>query len=121
MGFAFIREGDTTSHGGRVLASDLTNTAHGKALALLGDMVSCPRCGGIFPIVKVKTELHVTFNDRPVASDGDRTACGATLIASQTTATACPTTGAGNPIGNGRSVLQQHANADQHGPQRGRF
>ncbi|MCL4650382.1 PAAR domain-containing protein [Burkholderia multivorans] len=121
MGFAFIREGDTTSHGGRVLACDPPNTVDGKALALLGDMVSCPRCGGVFPIVKVKTDLHMTFNGRPVASDGDMTACGATLIASQSSATASPTAGAGNPIGGGRSVVAEHAGAVQPGPHRGRF
>ncbi|KWE02689.1 PAAR domain-containing protein [Burkholderia ubonensis] len=121
MGFAFIREGDTTSHGGRVLACDPTNTVDGKALALLGDMVSCPRCGGVFPIVKVKTDLHMTFNGRPVASDGDMTACGATLIATQSSATASPTGGVGNPIGGGRSVVAQQASADQTGPHRGRF
>ncbi|MCA8036724.1 PAAR domain-containing protein [Burkholderia arboris] len=121
MGFAFIREGDTTTHGGRVLACDPTNTVDGKALALLGDMVSCPRCGGVFPIVKVKTDLHMTFNGRPVASDGDMTACGATLIASQSNATASPTAGAGHPIGGGRSVMAQQASADQFGPYRGRF
>ncbi|RAF00620.1 PAAR domain-containing protein [Burkholderia multivorans] len=116
MGFAFIREGDTTSHGGRVLACDPTNTVEGKPLALLGDMVSCPRCGGVYPIVKVKTELHMTFNGRPVASDGDMTACGATLIASQGAATASPTSGAGAPVGDGKSVLAQN-----NGSNRGRF
>lgn len=116
MGFAFIREGDTTSHGGRVLSCDPTNTVEGKPLALLGDMVSCPRCGGVYPIVKVKTELHMTFNGRPVASDGDMTACGATLIASQGTATASPASGAGAPLGDGKSVLAQN-----NGPNRGRF
>ncbi|WP_261533899.1 PAAR domain-containing protein [Burkholderia multivorans] len=120
MGFAFIREGDTTSHGGRVLACDPTNTVEGKPLALLGDMVSCPRCGGVFPIVKVKTELHMTFNGRPVASDGDMTACGATLIASQSTATASPTAGAGGSIGVGKSVLAQNV-AQDDGAYRGRF
>ncbi|MCA8372533.1 PAAR domain-containing protein [Burkholderia multivorans] len=120
MGFAFIREGDTTSHGGRVLACDPTNTVEGKPLALLGDMVSCPRCGGVFPIVKVKTELHMTFNGRPVASDGDMTACGATLIASQSTATASPTAGAGGSIGAGKSVLAQNV-AQDDGAYRGRF
>lgn len=120
MGFAFIREGDTTSHGGRVLACDPTNTVDGKALALLGNMVSCPRCGGIFPIVNVKTELHMTFNGRPVASDGDITACGATLIASQNTATASPTSGLGGSVGNGKSVVSQ---SEMQGgtPYRGRF
>ncbi|MGS1021616.1 PAAR domain-containing protein [Burkholderia glumae] len=121
MGFAFIREGDTTSHGGRVLACDPANNVGGKPLALLGDMVSCPRCGGVFPIVKIKTDLHMTFNGRPVASDGDMTACGATLIATQSSATASPTGGTGNPIGGGRSVVAQQASADQSGPHRGRF
>ncbi|KVP00029.1 hypothetical protein WL21_11695 [Burkholderia ubonensis] len=116
MGFAFIREGDTTSHGGRVLACDPTNTVDGKALALLGDMVSCPRCGGVYPIVKIKSNLNMTFNGRPVASDGDMTACGATLIASQGTATASPTSGAGAPVGGGKSVVAQN-----DGTYRGRF
>lgn len=116
MGFAFIRDGDTTSHGGRVIASDMTNTVDGKALALLGDMVSCPRCGGLYPIVNIKADLHMTFNGRPVASDGDITACGATLIASQSTATASPTSGAGAPVGGSKSVLAQN-----DGPNRGRF
>ncbi|WP_320534690.1 PAAR domain-containing protein [Robbsia andropogonis] len=116
MGFAFIREGDTTSHGGRVLACDPSNTVDGKALALLGTMVACPRCGGIFPIVKVKRELNMTFGGVPVASDGDMTACGATLIASQNTATASPTSGAGAPVGGGKSVIAQ-----RDGAYRGRF
>lgn len=116
MGFAFIRDGDTTSHGGRVIASDLTNIVDGKALALLGDMVSCPRCGGLYPIVKVKADLHMKFHDRPVVSDGDMTACGATLIASQDAATATPTSSSGAPIGGGKSVVAQN-----DGPNRGRF
>ncbi len=79
MGFAFIREGGTTSHGGRVLACAPENKSDGVPLALLGDKVSCPKCGGVYPIVGVKN-LGVTFYGRPVASEGDTTACGATLI-----------------------------------------
>ncbi|KVU89109.1 PAAR domain-containing protein [Burkholderia ubonensis] len=116
MGFSFIREGDTTSHGGRVLACDPTNTVDGRPLALLGTMVSCPKCGGIFPIVNVKRELNMTFGGVPVATDGDMTACGAALIASQNTATASPTSGAGGPVGGGKSVVAQN-----DGPNRGRF
>ncbi|MDR8106963.1 PAAR domain-containing protein [Burkholderia cenocepacia] len=116
MGFAFIRDGDTTSHGGRVIASDMTNTVDGKALALLGDMVSCPRCGGLYPIVKIKAGLNMTFHGRPVVSEGDITACGATLIASQSTATASPTSGVGAPVGAGKSVIAQ-----KEGAYRGRF
>ncbi|WP_143274919.1 PAAR domain-containing protein, partial [Burkholderia pseudomallei] len=70
MGFAFICEGDTTTHGGRVVGCNVANTVHGRAIALLGDMVTCPRCGGIYPIVSVKRELNMTFGDRPIATDG---------------------------------------------------
>jgi len=120
MSFAFIREGDATSHGGTVLACDPANISDGKALALLGDMVSCPRCGGIFPIVKVKTELNVQFDGRPVASEGDMTACGATLLASSSGTAASPAAGAGSSVGGGHSVVSNWA-SDSEGTHRGRF
>ncbi|AJY07855.1 TPA: PAAR domain-containing protein [Burkholderia vietnamiensis] len=82
MTYAFIREGDTTSHGGRVLACRSTNMMFGKAVALLGDMVACPKCGGVYLIVDVKVR-SMTFDGRPVATEGDKTACGASLIGSQ--------------------------------------
>ncbi|MBN3846981.1 MULTISPECIES: PAAR domain-containing protein [Burkholderiaceae] len=119
MGFAFIREGDTTSHGGKVLACTSTNIVHGKPLALLGDMVSCPKCGGVFPIVTVKP-LGMTFGGRPVASEGDKTACGASLIATQAVATAAPTGGQGGAAGAGRNIMPETA-TNQDGTHRGRF
>jgi uncharacterized Zn-binding protein involved in type VI secretion len=115
MGFSFIREGDTTSHDGKVLSCTSTNMVHGKPLALLGDMVSCPKCGGVYPIVDVKN-LGMTFGGRAVVSEGDKTACGALLIASQSIATALPT--AGGSVGNGMSVMAQ-SSADTRF--RGRF
>ncbi|MCM2549403.1 PAAR domain-containing protein [Burkholderia glumae] len=122
MAFAFIREGDTTMHGGRVLTYDPTHTVDGKPLALVGDMAACPRCGGVFPTVKVRTELNMTFGGRAVACEGDMTACEATLIAFQGTATASPTSGpsgnAASSIGAGLSVLSQPASG---GSKRGRF
>nr|WP_183708385.1 PAAR domain-containing protein [Paraburkholderia tropica] len=42
-----MREGNTTSHGGKVLACNVSHIIHGKPLALIGNMVSCPRCGGV--------------------------------------------------------------------------
>lgn len=119
MGFAFIREGDATSHGGRVLACSPENKSDGVPLALLGDKVSCPKCGGVYPIVGVKN-LGVTFDGRPVASEGDTTACGATLIASQNATTASPTSGPGASVGAGKSVLA-HLSERDAGPYRGRF
>lgn len=47
MSWAFIREGDTTDHGGRGLACTSNNVVVGKPLAAEGDMVSCPKCGGV--------------------------------------------------------------------------
>jgi len=117
MGFAFIREGDTTSHGGRVLACSPENKSDGVAIALLGDKVSCPKCGGIYPIVGVKN-LGVTFDGRPVASEGDTTACGATLIGSQNNTTAEPTSGPGGAVGGGKSVVSE---TNLQTPYRGRF
>jgi uncharacterized Zn-binding protein involved in type VI secretion len=117
MGFAFIREGDSTSHGGRVLACSPENADDGRPIALLGDKVSCPKCAGIYPIVGVKN-LGVTFGGRPVASDGDTTACGATLIASQNNTTAEPASGTGESVGGGRSVVSQ---LNDEMPHRGRF
>lgn len=117
MGFPFIREGDSTSHDGRVLACTSTNVVHGKPLALVGDMVSCPRCRGVYPIVNVKN-LGMTFGGRAVASEGDKTACGATLIASQAVATASPTSGAS--VGGSKSIVAEQASPDG-GSYRGRF
>lgn len=123
MGFAFIREGDTTTHGGWVLAGTSTFIAYGKAIALLGDMVSCPRCDGIFPIVRVK-QRNMELGERPVATEGDKTACGATLIASQGTATVMPTAGAfsgasASSVGGG--VIPLPVGSIRGGLQRGRF
>lgn len=119
MSSSFIREGDTTSHGGRVLACTSTNIVFGKPLALEGDMVSCPKCGGVYPIVGVRVR-SMTFGGRAVATNGDKTACGATLIASQGQATVEPTFGAGGSVGAGKSVLAQTA-AQDDGAYRGRF
>ncbi|MBN3730339.1 PAAR domain-containing protein [Burkholderia sp. Tr-20390] len=118
MSSSFIREGDTTSHGGRVLACTSTNVVFGKPLALEGDMVSCPKCSGVYPIVAVRVR-SMTFGGRAVATEGDKTACGATLIASQSQATVEPTSGGGS-IGAGKSVLAQNV-AQNDGEYRGRF
>jgi hypothetical protein len=91
-----------------------------RPLALLGDKVSCPRCGGVYPIVDIKS-LGVRFDGRPVASEGDKTACGASLVATQSTATASPTSGQGGSIGSGKSVLSHAGDATSETPYRGRF
>ncbi|WP_179708541.1 PAAR domain-containing protein [Paraburkholderia bryophila] len=94
MMFAFIREGDTTSHGGTVLPSGAVTIFYGKPISFVGTMVVCPKCKGVFPIVTTRNP-RMTFGGKHAAFDGDKTACGATLIASQQTATANIPTGVG--------------------------
>ena len=56
--------GDKTTHGGTV-----------------GDLVSCPKCKGNFPIIEGSSIMLA--NGRGIALEGMKTACGAELIASQ--------------------------------------
>lgn len=74
--------GDKTSHGGTVIsASGFTFTGDIK-VARVGDMTACPRKGhGNCPIVS--GDATVIIDGQPVAREGDSTACGAILIASQ--------------------------------------
>ncbi|MGQ5524238.1 PAAR domain-containing protein [Chitinimonas sp. PSY-7] len=77
----YIRLGDATTHGGSVIEGDLTFTADGKPIARIGDMTFCPKCKGNFPIISGNNrEINM---GRAVARHGDKTACGAELIASQ--------------------------------------
>jgi len=80
-------------------------------------MVSCPKCGGVYPIVQILPR-GMTMHGKPPAFEGDKTACGATLIASQSVATAQPTSGAGGQAG---AIANHEATGDGAGPYRGRF
>lgn len=85
MARSFIVLGDRTSHGGTVVSADFTTSINGKYLARVGDMTVCPRCKGQFPITAGASTM-IAMGQAP-ARDGDKTACGATLIASQGTTT----------------------------------
>lgn len=74
-----ICHGDMTDHGGTVVYASGMSQTLGRRWAVLGDMVTCPRCKGVFPIVQADTTL--TDEGRPVAYHGCKTACGATLLA----------------------------------------
>lgn len=78
---AFIVIGDKTSHGGTVITCSSRASTEGRGWARVGDMVSCPRCKGVFPIVQ--GDACICDDGHAVAYDGCKTACGATLIASQ--------------------------------------
>jgi uncharacterized Zn-binding protein involved in type VI secretion len=79
-GRGVIRLGDKTSHGGEVVSGSTTYKVLGKAVAVEGDMASCPKCKGMFAIKPVdSTRKH---HGKQVAYDGDKTECGAKLISS---------------------------------------
>ncbi|CAH0447356.1 PAAR domain-containing protein [Ralstonia syzygii] len=84
----FIRVGDKTDHGGTVLTGDQTTIFYGKATARDGDMTVCPKCKGTFPILKGNGIVIDGNAGSAYARHGDKTACGATLLASQPLGTA---------------------------------
>jgi uncharacterized Zn-binding protein involved in type VI secretion len=92
-----IRLGDPTSHGGKVLEGSVTDICHGKPIAYMGHKVMCPKCKGSYPIIEgVQT---TTLYGRGVAVAGMKTACGATLIATQFTDTVDWSSGASGASG----------------------
>lgn len=91
MSFPVIVLGDKTSHGGMVINASPFSDTHGKGWARKGDMVSCPLCKGVFPIIQGDPSL--TDDGNPVAYHGCKVACGATLISSQIFTTTVPSSG----------------------------
>jgi uncharacterized Zn-binding protein involved in type VI secretion len=81
MSGEIIRQGDRTSHGGTVIEGSLYDICMGKPIAFVGHKVICPKCKGVFPIAQGAPST--TFYGKGVALAGMKTACGATLIASQ--------------------------------------
>ncbi len=80
MSGPLIKLGDKTSHGGSVIeASTLSNTG-GVGIARMGDKTVCPKHGSN-PIISGDSSLII--DGKPAARHGDKTACGASLIAGQ--------------------------------------
>ncbi len=80
MAAPLIRLGDRTSHGGTVVEASPFSDSGGKGIARVGDKVDCPRHSNVTIATGDATML---VDGRPAARDGDKTSCGATLIASQ--------------------------------------
>ena len=78
---AIVRKGDATDHGGTVLDGFGHASLDCRPAAGVGHMVACPKCDGAFPIIQGSSQY--TIDGRAVALDGMKTACGASLIASQ--------------------------------------
>ena len=86
MAQAFIVLGDKTSHGGNVIQASGQTFTGGVAVARVGDQVTCPIHGhGTNAIASGDATLIV--DGAAVAREGDKTVCGATLIASQAATT----------------------------------
>lgn len=75
--------GDRTSHGGVVITGSPFTDVGGKAVARIGDKVTCPQKGHGSVTTIVTGDLTAIIDGQPVARHGDKTACGATLISSQ--------------------------------------
>jgi len=87
MSNAFILIGDTTSHGGTVIEGAPSSDAAGLRIARVGDKVTCPKRGHGKVTTIVTGDPTCLIDGQPAARHGDKTACGATLIASQSVTT----------------------------------
>ena len=74
-----IRLGDPTNHGGKVVSAASNAHIEGLPVARLGDTVICPKKGhGTTTIVEGDPDW--LLEGIPVALEGHKTSCGATLI-----------------------------------------
>jgi uncharacterized Zn-binding protein involved in type VI secretion len=80
MAGPLIRLGDKTSHGGVVAEASPHSDSGGVGIARMGDKTTCP-VHGPNPIVSGDSTLII--DGKPAARHGDKTACGAVLIAGQ--------------------------------------
>jgi len=79
-----IRFGDTATHGGKVVAASGMARVHGITVARQGDACLCP-IKGHSPCVIAEGDPKVLLGGVPVAFEGHKTSCGATLMSSAPT------------------------------------
>ena len=116
MGKPLIVWGDKTDHGGTVIGSSAVSDTHGKQIARVGDAVSCPKRGHN-NVVIVTGDSTFILDGQPVAYDGCKTSCGATLISSQAVTTTGDTSGE-QSRGSSGSSAPQNAVAASSAPQK---
>lgn len=83
MARPIIVVGDRTDHGGVVITGSPFTDIDGKAVARIGDKVTCPRKGHGNVTTIVTGDQTAIIDGQPVARHGDKTACGAMLISGQ--------------------------------------
>ena len=65
--------GDATNYGGRIITASGQGYSDGAQIALLGDLVSCPRCSSTGRIIEGASDFII--DGKPVAYDGCIVAC----------------------------------------------
>lgn len=80
MAGPLIKLGDKTSHGGAVVEASTQSDTGGVGIARMGDKTTCPKHG---PNPIISGDSSLIIDGKPAARHGDKTACGATLIAGQ--------------------------------------
>ena len=77
-----IRLGDSTTHGGKVVCCQAEHfKVGGIPAACVGDKSSCPVPGHVACTI-IEGDSRHAIGGRPVAYEGHKTSCGATLLAS---------------------------------------
>ena len=76
-----IRLDDTSDHGGAVITAAAKTYAEDKKIARIDDTLNCPLHG---PNAIVEGSANFLVEGKGVARHGDKTVCGASLIASAT-------------------------------------
>lgn len=113
MGRPFIVVGDRTDHGGVVVGSSQTTDTHGKRIARVGDQVTCPKKGHGGTTVIISGDQTMIIDGQPAARHGDKCACGATLISSQSVSTT-EDGGASNPAAASAAQAAKVAVLERH-------
>ena len=70
--------GDMTNYGGRIITASGQGYSDGAQIALLGDLVSCPRCSSTGRIIEGADNFII--DGKPVAYDGCIVACKCTPV-----------------------------------------
>lgn len=78
----YIRFGDTTDHGGKVITASETADYDGILLARKGDLIECPLHPEIQPNLIIEGDDEMDDEGRPIARHGHRGTCGCRLISS---------------------------------------
>lgn len=79
MGKNVVRLGDPTTHGGMVISASSTTIVEGIAVALVGDLVSCPKkYHGVNMIIE---GAETCYSDgKPIVIDSALCQCGCKVI-----------------------------------------